>query len=148
NLPEPTQPMLPALPTSVLTMLGSGYSVTNGINDSSNQGRTIDLYPGYYGGINVTGNDKIVLHDNAGGSPGIYYIGSHGLSISNAGSITGSNVMVYSDGTGNISLTGSGSMSLSPPTSGTYQGVTLFQERSSNKQINITGQGNLNMTGT
>jgi hypothetical protein len=30
--------------------------------------------------------------------------------------------MIYSDGTGNISLTGSGSLSLSPPTSGTYQG--------------------------
>jgi hypothetical protein len=56
--------------------------------------------------------------------------------------------MIYSAGTGNISLTGSGSMSLSPPTSGTYKGITLFQERTSNKQINITGQGNMNMTGT
>jgi hypothetical protein len=116
--------------------------------NSSNNGRTIDLYPGYYAGIKVSGNDQIVLHDNADGSPGIYYISSQGLSISNAGGITGSNVMIYSDGTGNISLTGSGSLSLSLPTSGTYNGITLFQERSSNKQISITGQGNLNMTGT
>jgi hypothetical protein len=56
--------------------------------------------------------------------------------------------MLYSAGTGNISLTGSGSMNLSPPTSGLYKGITLFQERSSNKQISITGQGNMNMTGT
>jgi hypothetical protein len=132
----------------VLTLLGSNYSLNNGVNDSGNQGNTIDLYPGYYAGIKVTGNDQIVLHDNLDGSPGIYYIGSQGLSITNAGGITGSNVMIYSNGTGNISLTGSGSMSLSPPTSGTYQGITLFQNRTSNKQINITGQGNMNMTGT
>jgi hypothetical protein len=148
GLPEPAQPPLPVLTTSVLAMLGSGYSANNGVNDSSNNGRTIDLYPGYYAGIKVSGNDQIVLHDNPDGSPGIYYIGSQGLSITNAGGITGRNVMIYSDGTGSISLTGSGSMALSPPTSGTYKGITLFQERSSNKQISITGQGNMNMTGT
>jgi Flp pilus assembly protein TadG len=148
TVPEPSQPALPTLPATVLALLGSGYSTNNGINDSGNTGRTIDLYPGYYAGIQVTGNDQIVLHDNQDGSPGIYYIGSQGLSITNAGGITGSNVMLYSAGTGNISLTGSGSMSLSPPTSGTYKGITLFQERSSNKQISITGQGNMNMSGT
>lgn len=148
SLAEPAQPSGPTLPTSVLTLLGSHYSTNNGINDSGNKGDTIDLYPGYYAGIKVSGNDQIVLHANSDGSPGIYYIGSQGLSITNAGGITGSNVMVYSAGTGNISLTGSGSMSLSPPTSGTYKGITLFQERTSNKQISITGQGNLNMTGT
>src|SRR5262249_55478940 len=99
-------------------------------------------------GIKVTGNDQIVLHDNPDGSQGIYYIGSQGLSITNAGGITGSNVMLYSNGTGNISLTESGSMSLSPPTSGIYKGITLFQERSSNKQISITAQGNMDMSGT
>jgi hypothetical protein len=148
SLPEPSQPSLPSLSSSVLTLLGSNYSTNNGVNDSGNKGSTIDLYPGYYAGIKVSGNDQIVLHDNVDGSPGIYYIGSQGLSISNAGGITGSNVMIYSAGTGNISLTGSGSMSLSPPTSGTYQGITLFQERTSNKQISITGQGNMTMTGT
>jgi hypothetical protein len=148
SLPEPAQPASPNLPAQTLTLLGSSYSTNNGVNDSGNTGRTIDLYPGYYAGIKVTGNDQIVLHPNPDGSPGIYYIGSQGLSITNAGGITGSNVMLYSAGTGNISLTGSGSMSLSPPTSGTYKGITLFQERSSNKQINITGQGNMNMTGT
>jgi hypothetical protein len=147
-LPEPSQPALPTLPPSVLSLLGSNYSTNNGVNDSGNQGHTIDLYPGYYAGIKVTGNDQIVLHDNLDGSPGLYYIGSQGLSISNAGGITGSNIVIYSAGTGNISLTGSGSMSLSPPTTGTYKGITLFQERTSNKQISITGQGNMNMTGT
>jgi Putative Flp pilus-assembly TadE/G-like len=146
SLPEPTQPPLPTLPASVLALLGSSYSTNNGVNYSGDQ--TIDLYPGYYGGISLTGSGSVVLHSNPDGSPGIYYLGQHGLSISNAGSITGSNVMIYNNGTGNISLTGSGSVSLSPPTSGIYQGITLFQERSSNKQISITAQGNMNMSGT
>jgi Flp pilus assembly protein TadG len=148
SLKEPDQPLPPILPASVLAQLGSSYSTNNGVNDSGNTGRTINLYPGYYAGIKVTGNDQIVLNPNQDGSPGIYYIGSQGLSITNAGGITGSNVLIYSNGTGNISLTGSGSMSLSPPTSGTYKGITLFQERTSNKQISITAQGNMNMTGT
>jgi hypothetical protein len=146
SLPEPSQPPLPGLSTSVLALLGSSYSTTNGVNYSGSA--TIDLYPGYYGGIKLTGSGSIVLHDNPDGSPGIYYIDSQGLSISNSGSMSGSNVMIYSAGTGNISLTGSGSLNLSPPTSGTYQGVTLFQERSSNKQISITGSGNMTMSGT
>jgi hypothetical protein len=148
SLPEPAKPAFPTLPASVLALLGSNYSTNNGVNDSGNQGRTIDLYPGYYAGIRVTGNDQIVLHDNADGSPGIYYIDSQGLSITNAGGITGSNVLLYSAGTANISLTGSGSISLSPPTSGIYKGITLFQERTSNKDINITCQGNMDMSGT
>jgi hypothetical protein len=143
TMPEPAQPALPPAPPATP---GLNYSTNNGVNYSGTT--TLDLYPGYYAGINVTSSGGVVLHANADGTPGIYYIGSQGLSISNAGGITGSNVMIYSNGQGNISLTGSGSMSLSPPTSGPYQGVTLFQERTSNKQISITAQGNWNMTGT
>jgi Flp pilus assembly protein TadG len=145
-LPEPTPPPFPSLPSSTLAALGSSYSTSQGVNYSGSQ--TIQLYPGYYEGIQITGSGSMVLNPNPDGSPGIYYLGSHGLSITNSGGLTGSNVMVYSAGTGNISLTGSGSLSMSPPTSGTYKGITLFQERSSNKQISITAQGNMNMTGT
>jgi hypothetical protein len=142
-LPEPTQPTVaPSLTGAAL----AAYSWNNGINYSGST--TLDLYPGYYAGLNLSGTGGVVLHDNPDGSPGIYYIGSHGLSTTNAGGISGSDVMIYSNGQGNISLTGSGNLNLSPPTSGLYQGITLFQERSSNKQISITAQGNMNMTGT
>jgi Flp pilus assembly protein TadG len=143
TLPEPAQPSLPPAPPATP---GLNYSTNNGVNYSGST--TLDLYPGYYAGINVTGSGSVVLHANTDGSPGIYYINSQGFSVTNQGGITGSNVLLYSAGTGNISLTGSGSVSLSPPTSGIYKGITLFQERSSNKQINITAQGNMNMTGT
>lgn len=57
-------------------------------------------------------------------------------------------MLINSNGLGNISLTGTENLELSPPTSGLYQGITLFQERSSNKNISITAQGNMNLTGT
>ena len=106
------------------------------------------LYPGYYEGLSITGSGSVTLMPNSDGTPGIYYLGSHGLSVTNAGGLSGSNVMIYSSGGANSSITGSGSVTLSPPTSGTYQGITFFQARASNKDINITAQGNLNMTGT
>jgi len=145
-LPEPSDPAYPPTPKINGVAMTSGYSTSQGLNYSGTQ--TIDLYPGHYEGIKLTSSGSVVLHQNADGSPGIYYIGSQGLSISNAGSITGSNVLLYSEGTGSISLTGTGSMTLSPPTSGLYKGITLFQERSSTKQISITGSGNMNVAGT
>jgi hypothetical protein len=143
TLPEPTQPAYPPAPPAPP---GLNYSTNNGVNYSGTT--TLDLYPGYYAGINVTSSGSVVLHNNADGTPGIYYIGSQGLSITNGGGLTGNDVLIYSNGTGNVSLTGSGSMNLSPPTSGPYQGIAFFQERTSNKQVSITAQGNWNVSGT
>jgi hypothetical protein len=142
-LPEPPDQPYPPTPPN---LPGLNYSQSQGVNYSGSA--QLDLYPGHYEGINITGSGPVVLHDNTDGSPGIYYIGSHGFSVTNAGGVSGSNVLLYSAGTGNISLTGSGSLNLSPPTSGTYQGIALFQERSSNKDISITAQGNMTITGT
>jgi hypothetical protein len=146
SLPEPSLQTLPVLPQSTLNTQGLNYSTNNGVN--YNGSGTLDLYPGRYAGINVTGSGSVVLHNNSDGSPGIYSIGSQGFSMTSSGGISGSNVLVYSDGTGSISLTGSGSLNLSPPTSGIYAGISIFQERSSNKQISVTAQGNMSVTGT
>jgi Flp pilus assembly protein TadG len=145
-LPEPAQPLLPNLPSSTLTALGSSYSTSQGVNYSGSA--TVQLYPGYYEGIQITGSGSVVLNPNPDGSPGIYYLGSHGLSITNSGGLTANNVMVYSNGTSDINITGSGSLGMTPPTSGVYKGISFFQERSSSKNINITAQGNMDMTGT
>jgi hypothetical protein len=143
SLPPPSQPAYPTAPASTP---GLNYSTGQGVNYSGTA--PLNLYPGYYEGISITGAGSVVLNPNPDGSPGIYYLGSHGLSVTNQGGISGDNVMLYNSGGGSVSLTGSGSMSLSPPTSGTYQGVTLYQNRTSNKDVNITAQGNMNMTGT
>ena len=47
-----------------------------------------------------------------------------------------------------INITGGGSVTLSPQTSGTYIGMTIFQDRTSQAPINMTGGGGLNLVGT
>jgi hypothetical protein len=142
-LPEPPVQPYPPTPPS---LQGLNYSTSQGVNYSGSA--QLDLYHGYYEGISITGSGSVVLHPNPDGSPGIYYIGSHGFSVTSSGGVSGSNILLYSAGTGNISLTASGSVNITPPTSGTYQGISVFQERSSNKQISITAQGNMNIAGT
>ncbi len=117
-------------------------------------GGNVTLSPGVYeGGIAISGNANVTL------SPGIYYMGGGGFSFGGGGSVggtlTGSGVMIYNAPSSKsnsdvISIKGnsSSSISLSPPTSGLYQGISLFQERTANQPINITGNGSFTVTGT
>ena len=110
-------------------------------------GGTLTLQPGtYVGGIVNSGPGQIVL------SAGLYYLKGGGLAVTAAGSITGTGVVIYnapqnsSDG---IKLTGTGgSINLSAPTSGTYAGIAVFQDRSSAAALTISSKGTFNITGT
>jgi len=110
---------------------------------------TITLNPGVYiGGISVSGKGNVILN------PGIYYM-KGGFSFSGQGSITGNGVVIYNDPQSNsdaIDLSGQGAITLTPPTSGPYQGITLFQKREGTIQptVGVTGNGTapLYMTGT
>jgi len=111
--------------------------------------QTITLNPGVYiGGISVSGKGNVILN------PGIYYM-KGGFSFTGQGSITGSGVMIYNDpqsNSDNINLSGQGSISMSPPTSGPYQGISLFQKREGSVQptVSVTGNGTapLSISGT
>jgi hypothetical protein len=119
---------------------------------------TVDLYPGIYiGGIISSGN--ITLHANKDGTPGIYYLEGGGLNLSGGATVLTSSseagVMIYNDwltGSDAISLSGNGSLTLKPPSSGPYQGISIFQKRgtagSLGPTISMTGGGTLNVTGT
>jgi hypothetical protein len=102
------------------------------------------LNPGVYiGGINIAGQANVTLN------PGIYYMKGGGFSDTGQGSLTGNGVMIYNDnGGGSINIAGNGQVSLSPITSGPYQGITLFQDRSSSAGISVTGNGNMSISGT
>ena len=100
------------------------------------------------GGIAVSGKGNIFLN------PGIYYM-KGGFSFGGQGSLTGYNVMIYNDPQSNsdtISLSGQGAITLTPPDSGPYQGICLFQSRTSTYQpvCSVTGSGTapLSITGT
>ena len=128
---------------SIAAPSSSGMTVqsNSAINLSGSQTRT--LSPGVYnGGITMSGSSSLTLN------PGAYYINGGGINMSGPSSITGNGVFIYNTGGGAINLSGSGSIALSPMTSGTYQGITMFQDRSSAVGATMSGGTNINNTGT
>ena len=109
---------------------------------------SITLNPGVYkGGISVSGVGSLYL------MPGIYYMDGGGFSFSGQGSLYGDGVLIYSSpGNGNsdgISVSGQGQITLTGMKSGIYQGMTFWQDRTSNVTGNISGtSGTTSITGT
>lgn len=103
------------------------------------------ILPGVYeGGIKLTGSGSLFLQ------PGIYIMKGGGFEVTGSGSVTGNGVMIYNMSGGDpdeFKLTGSGSITLTPPTSGPYENISVFQERSMTDEMTITGSGNLDITG-
>ena len=109
-------------------------------------GTTI-LYPGVYkGGISASSTANVVM------MPGIYYMDEGGFQFTGQGSLTGDGVMIYNkpgNGQANgVDISASGTVRLSPPTTGIYQGLLLFQERTSNVAASLSGGSNMTITGT
>ena len=122
----------------------TGLSVvsTAAVTVTSNSVQTLN--PGIYQkGIALSGNAQVTL------SPGVYYLADGGLSLSGNASLTGSGILIYNASTSaGISITGNGTVSLTPATTGTYAGVTVFQNRASTAAVTIGGNGNLDIRGT
>jgi hypothetical protein len=101
------------------------------------------LNPGLYpGGIQIQGQANVTMN------PGIYYMQGGGFSMTGQGNLVANGVMIYNDGGGTINIAGQGSVTITPPSTGIYQGITLFQNRSSNALISVTGNGKMNISGT
>lgn len=113
---------------------------------SLNGSSSVTINPGVYvGGISVSGSGSLTLN------PGIYIMQGGGFSVSGSGSVTGNGVMLYNAPqtlSDTINLTGSGSVTLTPPSSGSYRGITIFQDRTATAPVNIRGSGSMNITGT
>ncbi len=97
---------------------------------------------GYYsGGITVSGGNVTL-------SPGIYILGSKGLTIK-AGTVNASGVIFYLMGsTSTVTIQTAGNLVQTPPTSGTYQGISWFQQRGTIAASNVSGGGIVNIGGT
>jgi hypothetical protein len=105
------------------------------------------IYPGVYkGGISASSTANVVM------MPGIYYMDEGGFQFTGGGSLIGEGVMIYNkpgNGQSNgVDISASGTVTLSPPTSGIYQGLLLFQERTSNVAASLSGGSNMTITGT
>jgi hypothetical protein len=161
-LPEPPLPANAQTAKGVKPNSGSVATYLSALNldPKSISGSVYVLDPGRYDKLpNFTNGDVVILRQaSANSQEGVYYLNGSGFTSNGAtvvmdptGGTTGG-VMLYDDTRPNgnstgISLTG-GQVRLAPPTSGTYQGLSIFQERSSTVDLSITGQGGTQMTGT
>ena len=96
---------------------------------------SLNLGAGNYsigGNFSSTGSSSISI------GSGLYDIGGN-LSLTGSGSMTGSGVTFYT--LGSDTLTGSGNMNLTAPTSGTYNGVLIYQPSTDASAMSITGSG-------
>ena len=103
---------------------------------------TLTLSPGtYYGGISVTGSANLTFN------PGTYVLAGGGLSVTGTATLQGTGVTFYDTTSpgyayGPISLKGTATSNLSAPTSGSYKGILVMQDRSipaGSAQSTITG---------
>jgi Putative Flp pilus-assembly TadE/G-like len=103
------------------------------------------LQPGIYqGGIQINGLSIVVM------SPGIYIMEGGGFQVSALATVTGLGTMIYNTSgafpAGPITITGK--TITTAPSSGTYQGIGIFQDRAVNQTITIKGTGASAMVGT
>jgi Flp pilus assembly protein TadG len=124
---------LPAPPTTGLTTQPSlpGYG-------------SYTMNPGIYnGGVTFGGGMNITMN------PGIYYIQNGGFTVANGVTLTGTGVTIYiTPGSGAFSFQGGGVINLSAPTSGTYSGIVMYQDRSNTTPISIANGTTTTITGT
>jgi MBG domain (YGX type) len=126
----------PSIPTTVQS--------SSTLNITGNSQMT--LQPGLYiGGIKITGQAQVML------APGIYYLKGGGFSVTGQARVSGTDVLLYNapaKSSDTISFTGQGEIDLTGLYGGAYQGMVIFQDRTSTAAISLTGQGNVNLVGT
>ena len=120
----------------------SGTPISEVLGGSS----TATINPGVYSQITVSGNAKLTM------KAGTYVIEGGGFSVSGSGGVSGTGVMIYntnnSAGTfGAITVSGAGTVALSAPSSGTYAGILIFQDRSNTHRLTFSGSGTLGTAG-
>jgi Putative Flp pilus-assembly TadE/G-like len=177
TLPAPSQPATgdSAVPlrdqgqdkhrTNMVSKLVASGQISQAFGDSflAGSGRLYLVEPGMYDSsnkitANPPGNNDIVVFRQASfGKNGIYYLKDNGFSSTGASLLMdpddSGGMMFYNAGTGtsdNINITGKdqGVVNLVGMTSGTYQGMIVFQNRSATEAVKITGNGQFNIQGT
>ena len=91
--------------------------------------------PGDYhitGGIVSNGSGNVTF------GQGLYFLQGKGMIFTGNGVVTGDEVTFYID-EGQVTLTGTGDTQLTAPTSGPYEGVVIFQNRSLTTTVNMSG---------
>ena len=126
---------------------GSGYTASNGETLTP---RTGEDYAVICGGLTISSGDTVSL------DPGIYIVDKGTFKVTGGGTITGTDVtIILTSSTGSnyadVSVNGGGTVALSAPTSGTYNGILLFQDTaapfSNSDSFDFNGNSDTELTG-
>ena len=125
----------------------SAFSVQSNAPLTITSGQPTKLDPGVYrGGIKIQQSAHVTL------SSGIYILEGGGLEVSDQARLSGSSVLLYntsgSSAAGPININSQGKITVSAASSGTYQGISIFQDRSNAQTLSLTGNGNTDIEGT
>jgi hypothetical protein len=101
---------------------------------------TYALEPGSYKELSFDKDDVVTL------KPGIYNV-SDKVELKNNATLAGSEVMIYNAGKKGIKLQTTGQVTLTPPSSGTYEGVSLFQNGASKSKVELKRSGHIAIDG-
>ena len=95
----------------------------------------LQFEPGDYyitGGIVINGGGDVTF------GAGLYFLQGQGLIITGNSTVIGDGVTFYID-EGQVTLTGNGDTQLTAPTSGTYEGIAIFQNRTLTSTVDMSG---------
>jgi hypothetical protein len=148
------------LPVPVASTLN--LASKSSVSVSGNSSQTIG--PGVYSQIAASGNASLTLQ------PGVYIIAGGGFTVSGnanvsvsggSNAITGTGVMLFNAGSGYNATTGAdggsygaitlganGTVKLTAPSTGTYGGILLFQDRANAKPLTFSGNAMQGIFGT
>lgn len=117
-------------------------------HNNTTVGGTVTLSPGVY-----CGNFNINSHATANLEPGVYIFNNVPLNINAQSVVQGSGVTLILTGSGSsysrLTINGGGTLDISAPSSGTYAGVAMFQDRNANTNGEhiINGGATVNVRG-
>ena len=99
--------------------------------------------PGWYpGGIDFNGGTAHL-------EPGVYVLGPPGINVHGSALLEGDGVMLFLDLGAQMTISGtSPGLDIGGPTSGTYEGVVVFQHRANALACDISGTGLFEVRGT
>lgn len=130
---DPLSSLQPPSQTCPSTTASNGpyYGASSQITVDPNQSPATFNPGAYCGGINLNGQSSAIFN------PGIYTF--KGPLNVGTGSISGNGVMFYFTNNSTIQMNGNSSANLVAPTTGTYAGILIFQDRSNLTPIKLDG---------
>jgi len=122
--------------TSGSITCGSGGGSACTVNSNS----VVTLQPGRYTSA-VTFSSKTTINLVSGG---VYYF-EGGISINSNAQVNGTNVLLINGGSGALNIASNSGLNITPPSSGTYQGFSIYQPstNTSTLQINSNSGGQI-----